>query len=101
MHVPKINIGDVRRICYSLSMRLQQNQTWQQGDQYIRIVKLERKAVEYTILKDILDFGAPHAFASKKDFCRLLKGATLMPPSRRIGPLEPDATKPVDPTTGF
>jgi hypothetical protein len=75
-------------------MRLQQNQTWKQGEQYIRIVKLERKAVEYTILKDILDFGASHAFATKKDFCRLLKGATLMPPSRRIGPLEPDAIAP-------
>ena len=74
------------KTCYPLRMRLQQNQIWQQGDQYIRIIRLERKAVEYKRVKDITSVTGPHEYATKKDFCRLLKGAALMPPSPRIAP---------------
>ena len=70
------------------NMRLQQNQVWQLGDQYIRIVRLERKAVQYKQTKDSATAG-PHQYATKKDFCRLLKGATLLPPAPRIGPVAP------------
>ena len=68
-------------------MRLQQNQVWQLGDQYIRIVKLERLAVQYKLTKDSATLAGPHSYATKKDFCRLLKGATLLPPAPRIGPV--------------
>ena len=46
-----------RRTCYPLVMRLQQNQVWRQGDQYIRIVRLERMAVEYKKTTAILANG--------------------------------------------
>ena len=73
-------------------MRLQQNQVWQSGDKFLRIVRLERKAVQYKTTKDSATVGGPHEYATKKDFCRLLKGATLLPPAPRIGPVTPAAT---------
>jgi hypothetical protein len=72
-------------------MRLQQNQVWQAGDQFIRIVRLERKAVQYKVTKDSATVAGPHAYATKKDFCRLLKGATPLPPTPRIAPRVPPA----------
>jgi len=80
-------------------MRLQQNQVWQQGDQFIRVVRLERKAVQYKTTKDSATVAGPHQYATKKDFCRLLKGATLLPPAPRIGPVPP-ADTPAPSTTG-
>ena len=68
-------------------MRLQQNQVWQLGDQFFRIVRLERKAVQYKITQGSALLAGPHAYATKKDFCRLLKGASLLPPAPRIGPV--------------
>jgi hypothetical protein len=59
-------------------MKLQQNQVWRQGDSCYRIVKLERLAVHY---KDVKDFGTgegSHHHVTKKEFCRLIKGATLL-----------------------
>jgi hypothetical protein len=72
-------------------MRLQQNQVWQSGNQYIRIVRLERKCVQYKLTLDSATIAGPHAYATKKDFCRLLKGATLLPETPRIAPLPPEA----------
>jgi len=66
-------------------MRLQQNQVWQLGEEYIRIVRLERKAVQYKQTAGAATLTGPHKYATKKDFCRLLKGATLLPPTPRIG----------------
>ncbi len=59
-------------------MRLQQNQVWKQGDQYIRIVQLERMAVEYKAMRDLATGEGAHHYATKKDFCRLLKNAVLL-----------------------
>ena len=61
-------------------MRLQQNQTWKQGDEYIRIVRLERLEVEYKVMKDLTTKEGKHHHVTKKEFCRLLKGAVLLPP---------------------
>ena len=77
-------------------MRLQQNQVWQSSDQFIRIVRLERTAVEYKITKDSAAVMGPHLHATKKEFCRLLKGATLLPTAPRIAPTVPTET-PVTP----
>lgn len=59
-------------------MKLEQNQVWKQGGEYYRIVQLERLEVRY---KQVGDFGTgegSHHHVSKKEFCRLIKGATLL-----------------------
>jgi hypothetical protein len=61
-------------------MRLQQNQVWQQGDQYLSIVKLERLSVEYKAMKNLTTKEGKHHQVTKKEFCRLLKGAVLVSP---------------------
>jgi hypothetical protein len=60
-------------------MRLQQDQVWKQGDIYLRIVRLERLEVEYKELKNIHLREGRHRHVTKKEFCRLIKGATLLP----------------------
>lgn len=59
-------------------MKLQQNQIWKQGNLYIRIVHRDREAVDYKLLTDPATKTGKHLHATKKEFCRLLKGATLM-----------------------
>ena len=59
-------------------MKLQQNQIWQKGSEYYRIVQLERLEVQYKTMTDPLSGRGPHQEVSKKEFCRLLKGAVLV-----------------------
>ncbi len=59
-------------------MKLQQSQIWKQGDEYFRIVRLERLAVEYKAMPGPNSKKGTHRHATKKEFCRLLKGATLL-----------------------
>jgi hypothetical protein len=59
-------------------VRLQQNQVWQKGDEYLRIVKLERLEVQYKAVTDLLTGEGRHHHVSKKEFCRLIKDATLL-----------------------
>lgn len=56
-------------------MKLRQNQLWRQGETLYRIVQLERLTVDYKQL-DMRDpeVGTHHS-VSKKEFCRLIKGA--------------------------
>ena len=61
-------------------MRLQQNQIWKQGDEYIRIVELERLSVVYKAMKDPSTKEGKHHQVTKKAFCRLLKDAVLVVP---------------------
>ena len=56
-------------------MRLFQNQLWQQGDDYYRIVHLERLAVDYKKIDPHNPDGGTHHKATKKEFCRLIRGA--------------------------
>lgn len=77
-------------------MKLCQGQTWKQGPQYIRIVRLERLEVEYKSIVSLTTKEGPVQVTSKKDFCRLLKGAQLLPPpkkpaitSKASGPAKP------------
>ena len=61
-------------------MKLAQGQVWQQqGEHYLRIVRLERLAVEYKIVGDLQTRDGTHHTVTKKEFCRLLKGAVLLP----------------------
>lgn len=59
-------------------MRLHQNQIWQQGDNYLCIVHLERLSVTYKNKPDPkANEGTTHE-VTKKEFCRLIKGAELV-----------------------
>lgn len=62
-------------------MRLAQNQVYRLGEQYIRIVQLERAKVRYNLVTRLLTRTGEHHEVSKKEFCRLIKGAMLLPQS--------------------
>ncbi len=57
---------------------LAQNQLWQQGDRYFRIVVWERLAIEYKELTDPLDPEGTMHKVTKKEFCKLVSGAELV-----------------------
>ncbi|MEO6846055.1 MAG: hypothetical protein ABI443_01895 [Chthoniobacterales bacterium] len=59
-------------------MKLQQDQIWQAGENYYRIVRLERLAVTYRLLKDLDHRHGKNVDVTKKEFCRLIKGAELV-----------------------
>jgi hypothetical protein len=59
-------------------VKLQQGQIWNQGDQYLQIVHLERLEVKYKAYKNLATREGTHFHVSKKEFCRLLKHATLL-----------------------
>jgi hypothetical protein len=59
-------------------MKLQQGQIWRHADEFIRIVHLERLEVGYKVMKNLTSDEGAHYHTSKKDFCRLLKSATLV-----------------------
>lgn len=63
-----------------MALKLRQAQVWKIGDEYIRIVKLERLMVSYKIAKSLKSGEGQHQQASKKEFCRLIKSATLLAP---------------------
>ncbi len=64
-------------------MKLQQGQVWKKDDQYYRIVQLERLSVEYKAMKDIFSKHGHHCKTTKKVFCRLIKGGTLLAADER------------------
>jgi hypothetical protein len=59
-------------------MKLQQGQVWKCGEEFVRIVHLERLEVDYKSFKSLKGSDGKHQKASKKEFCRMLKGATLI-----------------------
>ena len=59
-------------------MKLSQAQVWKKDGQFIRIVRLERLEVEYKSLPSLASKAGTKVVTSKKDFCRLLKGAHLL-----------------------
>jgi hypothetical protein len=61
-------------------MKLAQAQVWKKDGQFIRIVRLERLEVEYKSQPNLASKAGTKVVTSKKDFCRLLKGAHLLPP---------------------
>lgn len=64
----------------AITIKLRQGQIWQSGDEFLRIVRLERLEVEYKSTNTpTVKKGTQHK-VSKKAFCRLLKKATLLPP---------------------
>ncbi len=69
-------------------MKLRQGQVWKCGEEYVRIVHLERLEVGYKSQPTLKSKAGEHRHTSKKDFCRLLKGATL------VSPLPPEPLQP-------
>ncbi len=61
-------------------MKLQQNQVWRLHDQFIRIVNLERMCVDYKTMTDLANRTGTHRRITKKEFCRMMKGAVLLTP---------------------
>ena len=61
-------------------LKLQQDQVWKIESGYLRIVRLERLSVAYKSLKDLASRDGTHHEASKKEFTRLIKSGTLLPP---------------------
>ena len=59
-------------------MKLRQNQVWQKGAEYIRIVHRDNLSVVYKIITDVSVQFAPHQRTTKKEFCRMLHGAVLL-----------------------
>ena len=61
-------------------MHLEQGQIWKKGNEYFRIVTWERLAIEYKAMNDPDSKEGTLHQVSKKEFCRLLKGAVLQTP---------------------
>lgn len=61
-------------------MRLQQGQIWKKEENYYRIVQWARHAIEYKHMTDLETREGDFHEVTKKEFCRLLKGAELMEP---------------------
>ena len=59
-------------------MKLAQNQVWKKDDEYLRIVQLDRLEVKYKAVTNLLAGDGQHHHVSKKEFCRLIKNATLL-----------------------
>jgi len=60
-------------------IKLQQGQLWKKDDDYLRITQWERMAIEYKLMHGSPDRKGTLHRVSKKEFCRLLKGAELLP----------------------
>lgn len=59
-------------------MKLSQNQVYRKGGEFIRIVGLNRVEVQYKAITNLLTKEGTHHRATKKEFCRLIKGTTLL-----------------------
>jgi hypothetical protein len=59
-------------------MTLQQNQIWKKRAVFIRITRLERWEVAYKEMTDLEAKVGSHHVLPKKEFCRLIRGATLL-----------------------
>ena len=59
-------------------IKLAQNQVYRCGDEYIRIVELDRREVQYKAVTNLLTREGTHHRLSKKEFCRLIKAAPLL-----------------------
>ncbi|MCC6821026.1 MAG: hypothetical protein IT579_09875 [Verrucomicrobia subdivision 3 bacterium] len=64
-----------------ITIKLRQGQVWQSGGEFLRIVRLERLQVEYKSTITLAAKKGIHHRVSKKEFCRLLKKASLLPTS--------------------
>ena len=69
-------------------MKLCQGQIWKKEKEFIRIVRLERLEVEYKSMTSLGNKEGTRHVTSKKDFCRLLKGAQLLARAKTVAGVE-------------
>ena len=63
------------------NMKLQQGQIWQKGNNYYRITEWSRMIIQYKHSHNLNLKEGDVVEVSKKEFCRLIKGGTLVDPS--------------------
>jgi len=69
-----------------MKIKLNQNQLWRKGKALYRIVNLERLSVGYKKVDEAHPEGGEHHVATKKEFCRLIKGAVEVPGAEKKEP---------------
>jgi hypothetical protein len=72
-------------------IKLRQAQVWKRGEEYFRIVRLERLEVEYKSTTSMIAKKGTHHTVSKKEFCRLIKQAELQESAKTATGNEADA----------
>lgn len=81
-------------------MRLYQNQLWTKNGELYRIVHLERLSVDYKQINPENHEEGVHFSVTKKEFCRLIKGATEVNlkdvPEKPIEPIGPSSSEETD-----
>ncbi|MDB6025157.1 MAG: hypothetical protein JWM68_1380 [Verrucomicrobiales bacterium] len=64
-----------------MKLKLLQGQIWKKAeDEYLRIVGLERLEVKYKSMNTLQEREGTHHHVTKKEFCKLIKTATLLTP---------------------
>ena len=59
-------------------MKLAQGQIWKRGATYYRITKWARLAIDYKQMRSLTNGTGSLHHVTKKEFCRLIKGAELV-----------------------
>ena len=62
-------------------MKLRQGEVWQREGEFLRVIRVERLAVEYKAMKSLAAKTGTLHKVTKKEFCRLLKSAEWLPAS--------------------
>ena len=65
-------------------MKLQQGQIWKQGDDYYVIVEWARQTIQFKKFQNMITREGTSHFVTKKEFCKLIKDAELLPEMSRI-----------------
>ena len=60
------------------AMKLEQGQIWKKDDDFYRNVEWARLSIEYKVMKDLESGEGTRHKVTKKEFCSLIKGATLL-----------------------
>ena len=66
-------------------MKLRQGEVWQREGEFLRVVRVERLAVEYKSMKSLAAKTGTLHKVTKKEFCRLLRTAELLPGPGGVG----------------
>ena len=69
-------------------MRIYQDEVYQKGEKFIRIVRLDRYEVEFKTMTGDPKGEGGVAVLAKKEFCRSLKGMSLVVPIKKDAPPE-------------
>ena len=73
-----LKIGNAKNHATPLRMKLEQGQIWSQRHTHYRIVERARLSVTYKEITDITTLEGKQHVVSKKEFCKLIKGAKLI-----------------------